>query len=52
LIATQQMTTDQAIAYIRSKRPIAFRPSANFEKSIRGFEASFDKEVRPKLAAK
>jgi protein-tyrosine phosphatase len=52
LIATQQMTTDQAIAYIRSKRPIAFRPSANFEKSIRGFEASFDKEVRPKLSAK
>ena len=51
LIATRGMTTDQAIEYIRSKRSIAFRPSANFEKSMRGFEASFDKEVRPKLSA-
>ena len=52
LIATRGMTTDQAIEYIRSKRPIAFRPSANFEQSIRGFETSFDKEVRPKLSGK
>ena len=52
LIATQRMTTDQAIEYIRSKRSIAFRPSANFEQSMRGFEKSFDQEIRPKLAAK
>lgn len=51
LIATQRMTTDQAITFIRSKRSIAFRPSANFEKSMRGFEASFEKEIRPKLPA-
>lgn len=50
LIATQKMTTDQAIAYIRSKRSIAFRPSANFEQSMRGFEASFNKDVRPQLS--
>lgn len=50
LIATQGMTTDDAIRFIQSKRSIAFRPSANFEQSMRGFEASFDKDVRPKLA--
>jgi len=52
LIATQNMTTDQAIAFIQAKRPIAFRPEANFEKSIRGFETAFNRDVRPKLTSK
>lgn len=39
LLATTKMTTDEAIAYIRSKRPQAFRPAVNFERSIRSFEA-------------
>ena len=52
LIAMQRMTTDEAMRFIQSKRGIAFRPSANFEKSIRGFEASFEKEVRPQLSSK
>ena len=52
LIATQNMTTDQAIAFIQAKRPIAFRPEANFEKSIRGFEVAFNRDVRPKLTSK
>jgi protein-tyrosine phosphatase len=43
LIATRGLTTDEAIRFIRSKRAIAFRPSANFERSIRGFEASLKK---------
>ena len=43
LIATKQMTTDQAIAYIRERRPIAFMPMANFEKAIRGFERTLAK---------
>ena len=51
LIATQNMTTDQAIAFIKSKRPIAFHHSANFEKSMRGFEKTFNRDVRPKLQA-
>jgi protein-tyrosine phosphatase len=50
LIATQGMTTDQAVAYIRSKRSIAFKPAINFEASIRGFENSFQKEIRPALS--
>jgi protein-tyrosine phosphatase len=49
LIAVDNITTDQAINLIQSKRPIAFRPEANFEKSIRGFEASFNRDVRPQL---
>jgi hypothetical protein len=50
MIATQGVTADQAMAFIRSKREIAFFPEANFDKSIRGFEASFNREVRPKLS--
>jgi len=50
LIAMKEMTTDEVIEFLRSKRSIAFRPSANFEKSMRGFEASFNRDVRPKLS--
>jgi dual specificity phosphatase 12 len=49
LIATRGMTTEQAIQFIQEKRPIAFRPSANFEAAIRGFERTFEREIRPKL---
>jgi len=51
LIAAQGMHTDQAIEYIQARRPIAFRPSANFEKAIRGFEKAFNREIRPHLAS-
>ena len=49
LIATANMKVEQAIAYIQSKRPITFRPGANFLRAIQGFEAAYDKEIRPKL---
>ena len=52
LIATQNMTADEAMRFIRSKREIAFIPEANFEKSIRGFEVTFSRDVRPQLGAK
>jgi hypothetical protein len=52
LIATQNMTADEAMRFIRSKREIAFIPEANFEKSIRGFETAFNRDVRPQLGAK
>jgi len=51
LIAVKDITTDEAMEFIRSRREIAFRPSANFEKSIRGFEKSFNRDVRPSLRA-
>jgi protein-tyrosine phosphatase len=38
LIAKYRCTTDEAIAYIKRRRPIAFHRSANFERSIREFE--------------
>lgn len=49
LITVQGLTTDEAIAFIQTKRSIAFKPSANFEKSIRAYEASFKKNVQPRL---
>jgi protein-tyrosine phosphatase len=49
LIATQGMSTDEAIEFIQKKRPIAFRPSANFEDAIRGFERAYNTEIRPRM---
>ena len=40
LIALYRCTTDEAIAFIKRKRPIAFYGQANFYKSIKGFEKS------------
>ena len=45
LIAKYRCTTDEAIRYIKSKRPIAFTSQANFYKSIKGFEKSFFKMI-------
>ena len=45
LIATQKMTSAQAMAFIKQKRPIAFYPSANFGEAIRGFEESLQKNL-------
>jgi dual specificity phosphatase 12 len=41
LIITRNMTTEQAMVYIKSKRTIAFFPAANFEDSIRYCENMF-----------
>jgi hypothetical protein len=43
LIATKRLTADQAMNFIKERRPIAFFPLANFGKSIHGFEESFQK---------
>ena len=45
LIALYRCNTDDAIKYIKSKRPIAFYIQANFYKSIKGFEKSFFKMI-------
>jgi protein tyrosine/serine phosphatase len=42
LIATQGMKWEQAIQYIRQRRPIAFYPSANFLQAIQGFEKTLE----------
>jgi len=43
LIATTKVSSDEAMAHIRSKRPIAFMPMANFATAIKGFERSLQK---------
>lgn len=43
LIATAGMTHEQAIAFIQSKRPIAFFRNANFLAAMKGFEESLQK---------
>ena len=49
LIAKQVMKSDDAIKFIKEKRPIAFHHSVNFLKSIKGFENTFNKEIVAKL---
>lgn len=49
LIAVKGFKVEEAIDYIRERRPIAFRPSANFLKSIYDFERNFDKQIRPNI---
>jgi len=51
LITTENMTWDQARRHIKQRRPIAFYPSANFEKAIVGFYNSFQRDIRPNLEA-
>lgn len=41
LLATAKIPADEAMAHIRSKRPIAFMPMANFATAIKGFERAF-----------
>ena len=45
LIARYRCTAKEAMAYIKSRRPIAFRPSANFNDSIMGFERIFNQHA-------
>ena len=49
LILSKGLTTDEAIGYIRSKRSIAFLPSANFKRSIQVFERQYQEEILPRL---
>jgi protein-tyrosine phosphatase len=48
LVSQFRCTTDEAIAYTKSRRPIAFYGNANFYRSIRGFENSFRKFILEK----
>jgi protein tyrosine/serine phosphatase len=48
LISQYRCTTDEAIVYIKSKRPIAFLGNANFYKSIKQFENAFRKMLLEK----
>jgi rhodanese-related sulfurtransferase len=49
LIVTKGMKVEEAIDYIQKRRPVAFRPQANFLPAIKGFEQTFDAMIRPKI---
>lgn len=49
LMAIRNMTPDQAIAFIKSKRAIAFTPQANFGPALEGFYETYQRDVRPRL---
>jgi dual specificity MAP kinase phosphatase len=49
LIAKYGMTKEQVIPFIKGKRSVAFWPFVNFEKSIHGFQESYEKNIIPKL---
>lgn len=43
LITMYGMSADQAMDFVKSKRPVAFFPSANFERAIRQWDAEMAK---------
>ena len=45
LISQYRCTTDEAVAFLRSKRPVAFLGNVNFYSSIRGFELGLRKLI-------
>jgi hypothetical protein len=49
LIASRNMNPDQAISYIQSKRPIAFRPFVNFRPAIDSFYRSYQRDIVPNM---
>ena len=46
LIAMTGKTPDEVMGHIKSVRRVAFHPSANFEKSIRGFDVAFKRSAQ------
>ncbi len=49
LIVIKDMTTNEAIEYVRSRRRIAFFPGANFKRSIQHFEQYYRTVIIPSL---
>ena len=49
LIADKQIHTDQAVEYVKKKRPIAFIGGMNFRKAIDAFDDYFHKQIAPQL---
>ena len=49
LIALRKMNARDAMQYIRERRPIAFTPRANFERSIRAFDQIWHQRILPAI---
>lgn len=52
LIMYNRMTVEDAIQYIKARRPIAFHGQANFLPSIQSFHAQFNMEILPVIERK
>ena len=49
LIANYNMKHEQAISFLKHKRPIVFWPYTNFIKSIQAFEKAYERHIKPQL---
>ena len=49
LIATNNMNSDEAITFLKDKRPIVFFPAPNFYDAILGFQKSYETNILPVL---
>ncbi len=49
LICYHRIHATEAIQYIQARRPIAFRPSANFGRAIEAFDHRFHSELLPQI---
>lgn len=49
LIAFLQHRAEEAMAFIKERRPIAFHPSANFGRAIQSFAQRFHSELLPEI---
>ena len=52
LIALKHIRADDAMNYIRSRRPVAFQPRANFGRAIAFFERDFFTRILPSINRK
>jgi len=52
LIALKHMKAEDAMKYIRSRRPVAFQPRANFGRAIAFFERDFFTRILPSINRK
>lgn len=50
LMASRNMNPEAAKAFIRARRSIAFYPQANFQKTLEGFYASYQRDVVPTIS--
>jgi hypothetical protein len=49
LVALRQMSPDEAMTFIKTRRPVAFFPGANFGRSIREFHSYYTTILVPAL---
>ena len=52
LIALKHISAEDAMNYIRSRRPVAFQPRANFGRAIAFFERDFFTRILPSINRK